>query len=319
MPAVYRATSLRNKRNCPRIAIMDMIYGCMNIGGEGPDLDGKTRDRAFAALDAAWEAGFRTFDHADIYAQGRSESVFGDWMARRGIPRDDLVVQSKCGIVPGSPGMYDFSRDHILSAVEGILSRLKIEYLDLLLLHRPDPLVEPEAVRDAFDTLQQRGLVRRFGVSNHSALQITLLAATLNQRIVANQIEVSLAHPDPIVSGIAINQREPGFPMRSVDLIEYCRLNEITVQAWSPLARGRFSGASNDPAGNLVRSIADRYGVAPEAIVLAWLRRHPARIQPVVGSTNPGRITAAAGAESVQLTRMEWYALLEAARGAPVP
>ena len=308
-----------------------LIYGCMRIGGswDGTPPDDDTRRAAFAALDAAWGAGYRIFDHADIYCAGNSERVFGEWLAAHPGLRSEMLLQSKCGIRLGDPVMYDFSRDHILSSVDGILERLGVERLDSLLLHRPDPLVEPEEVAAAFDELERTGKVAAFGVSNHSAMQIELLQRTLDQRLSANQMEVSLAHPDLITTGVAVNQREPDYPQRAADTVEYCRLHDITLQAWSPLAHGRYSGAGDKNAGDtnaednaatrMVADLARERGVSREAVVLAWIMRHPARIVPVVGSTNPERIVAAAQAGDVLISREEWYGLLQAARGSGMP
>ncbi|MFO8042236.1 MAG: aldo/keto reductase [Alkalispirochaeta sp.] len=288
-----------------------MIYGCMNLGSNP--------DAAPAALDAAVDAGFTAFDHADIYGAGASEEVFGAWLVEHRELRDEILIQSKCGIRPGDPVMYDFSRNHIVTSVEGILSRLGIEYLDVLLLHRPDPLVEPEEVADAFDLLFRTGKVRSFGVSNHSAFQMEYLSSVLDHSLVANQLEISLAHPDIVTAGTAVNQREPAMAMRAGEVIDYCRLNGITLQAWGPLAQGRYSGREDSPAATVVTEIAQRYGVSREAIVLAWLLRHPAPILPVIGTTNPTRIAACAEADTIILDRVDWFRLLEAARGVGMP
>jgi predicted oxidoreductase len=293
----------------------------MNIGGTWDDapIDQETEQRAFDALDRALVEGFTIFDHADIYANGKSEEVFGRWMRRGGATRDSLVIQTKRGIVPGETVRYDFSRDHIVRSVERPLRRLGVEYIDVLLLHRPDPLVEPEEVAEAFDYLHGVGMVRAFGVSNHSAMQIELLDATVDHPLIANQVEVSLAHPDLITAGTAINQRAPDHPHRDADTIEFCRIAGITLQAWSPLARGLYSGRETSAAADLVSELAASYGVSREAIVVAWVMRHPAPILPVVGTTNPERIAATAQADSITLERDDWYRLLAAARGREMP
>lgn len=280
---------------------------------------GDDPDSAPAALDAAVESGFTAFDHADIYGAGASETVFGAWLADHRELREDILIQSKCGIRPGDPVMYDFSRNHIVTSVEGILSRLRIEYLDVLLLHRPDPLVEPDEVANAFDLLFRSGKVRSFGVSNHSARQMEYLSGILDHSLVANQLEISLAHPDIVTSGTAVNQREPAMTMRAGEVIDYCRLNGITLQAWGPLAQGRYSGREDNSAARVVSEMAERYGVSREAIVLAWLLRHPAPIMPVIGTTNPGRIAACAEADTIILDRVDWFRLLEAGRGVGMP
>lgn len=298
-----------------------LIYGCMNIGGswDATPLDDATRTRAFAALDAAVEAGYTIFDHADIYTAGKSETVFGEWLQERPGMRERIVLQSKCGIRLGDPVIYDLSAAHVRASVEASLQRLQVDYLDLLLVHRPDPLVEPDELAAAIDELVGRGLVRAVGVSNHSASQIRLLQSRVSHPIVANQMQVSLAHPDLLVAGTAINQRSPDHPLRAADTLEYCREQGITLQAWSPLARGAFSRGGDDAASRLVRELAGRYEVPPEAVVVAWVVRHPAPILPVIGSSNPDRIAAAAASDRVSLSREEWYALLAAARGVQMP
>lgn len=308
----------------------------MQIGGDwsGEPITDAQERKAFDALDAALEAGISFFDHADIYCRGKSEEVFGAYLAAHPGLRETLVIQSKCGIRMGEEGdgksrlptRFDFSYDHIMRSVEGILSRLSIDYLDLLLLHRPDPLVEPEEVARAFSTLREEGKVRQFGVSNQSAPQIRLLEAHLDVPIVTNQMEVSLLHPDLLVAGTAVNQREPDYPMRDEGTLEYCRERGITLQAWAPLAKGLLTGAAPPDAeprvrsaASLVAELADAKGVRPEAVALAWVLRHPAPVLPVVGSTNPQRIAASAEALEVDLSRDEWYLLLEVARGIPMP
>lgn len=322
-----------------------MIYGCMQIGGtwdESPVTDAQ-RATAFAALDAAWGAGIRTYDHADIYCRGKSEAVFGEWLRNRGIERDALTIQSKCGIKLGSPVIYDFSYDHIVHAVDGILERLGIASLDMLLFHRPDPLVDFDGMARAMALLKRDGRVRAFGVSNHSAAQMALLQEASGETLYANQMEISLAHPDLIVAGTAVNQREPDHPMRNDGTLEYCRQHAIELQAWSPLARGVYSGATPESGANTgavsdtgaitengagapvretaayVAELAQRYGVSREAIVLGWLTRHPAGIRPVVGSTSPERIRASVEVAGLDLTREEWYRLTALARGREMP
>lgn len=318
------------------ITSTSLIYGCMEIAGSWDDspITQEQKKKGFAALDAARSAGINFYDHADIYCRGKSEELFGDWLKAHPGLRDAITLQSKCGIqfpeeVPGKrklPVRFNFSYDHIMSSVEGILSRLGTEYLDILLLHRPDPLVEPEEVAAAFSELHKSGKVRHFGVSNHSPAQIELLLAYLDQPIITNQLEISLLHPDLVSEGTAVNQREPGYVTRDHGTMEYCRETGITVQAWSPMARGLLSGADTTGrlenvrnAARLVAELAEEKGVSREAIVLAWLLRHPAPILPVLGTTNPERIAAAAEAPEVELSREEWYLLLEEARGMSMP
>ncbi len=320
-----------------------LLYGCMTIAGSW-NRDPATADerkRAFEALDAAVEQGFTMFDHADIYCRGKSEQLFGEYLQEHPRLRSEILVQSKCGIrFPekasdhppwGLPIRYDFSREYILESVEGILRRLGIETLDVLLLHRPDPLVEPEEVAAAFDELRRSGKVREFGVSNHSAAQIQLLESVLDVPLVANQVEISLLHPDVFAAGTAVNQHRPEHVMRDKGIVEYCRSRGIQLQAWSPLAKGYLSGRNLredaatelqdrvSAASRLVRKIANSHGVSLEAIVLGWILRHPAEVLPVVGTADPRRIARSAEADKVELSREEWYLLLEAARGMTMP
>lgn len=277
-------------------------------------------------VETALEQGITLFDHADIYAHGKSERLFGE--ALRQIPelRGRIVLQSKCGIrfagdpEAGSPARYDFSRGHLVRSVEATLKRLDTDHLDLLLLHRPDPLMEPAEVARAFDHLQDSGKVLHFGVSNHNAAQISLLQEQLEQPLVVNQVELSLLHHHLISDGILFNQPGDTGAGRTLD---YCREYGILVQAWSPLAAGRlFAGTPAKelrPAAELVVRLAEAKDVAPEAILLAWLLKHPAGIQPIVGTTNPDRLVASCRADTIDLGREEWYALLAAVRGAGVP
>ena len=309
------------------LEVSRLAYGCMQLGGwkSGP-VSEKEKRAALSVVMTAYELGINLFDHADIYGYGRSEEVFSAvW---REIPREEVVIQSKCGIILEGdpryegPGRYDLSYQHIVRSVEGSLQRLETEYLDILLLHRPDPLVQPEAVGQAFDELERSGKVRYFGVSNHSAWQIELLQAYLDQPLVVNQLELNLLHHHLIAEGIVVNVAG-GVDARATGLLDYCRLNEIFVQAWSPVAGGRLfdagdSGERRALAG-LIARLAEEKGTTQEAIALAWLLRHPSGIQPVIGTTRPERLEASAIADEVHLTREEWYALLSAARGAPVP
>ncbi len=298
-----------------------LLYGCMRIGGawshEPPTEAG--RAAAFAALDAARECGARLFDHADIYCRGRSESLFGEWMRSRKVARQDLILQSKCGIRPGEgelPDRYDFSREHILGAVEGILRRLGVDFLDVLMLHRPDPLGHPEEVAEAIGELRQRGWIKAFGVSNFSAAQVRLYQRALDGPIRVNQVELSLRHAGLIEAGVQVNRKAPSRDAGSDDLLDFCREQDIDIQAWSPLAKGRAGGERVEKA---LRDIAARHGVEVETIQIAWLHRHPAKIRPVIGSTRPERIRAAFAVPRVELSREDWYRLFNAARDGDLP
>jgi len=316
------------------LEVSRIAYGCMRIGGSATDNPptADTKEQAMAAVRAALDQGVNLFDHADIYREGRSEDLFSlIWKGAHGL-RQRIIVQSKCGIrpaghpLPGAPGRYDFSYEHIVESVTGSLRRLKTDYLDLLLLHRPDALVEPDEVARAFDALKQSGKVRFFGVSNHTAAQIQLLQKSLDQPLVVNQVKLSVLHTHLIDEGIAFNRDDPPRTLRSEGTLEYCRLHDITLQAWSPLAKGAATGGSEATYGErarnvsaLVADLARHRNVSREAIVIAWILRHPAQIQPIVGSTKPARIRGACQADSIELTREEWYSLYVAGRGYRVP
>lgn len=304
-------------------------YGCMALGGSWDDAPHGAEEvrRATALVETALEAGINFFDHADIYARGKSEAVFGDVLRAAPGLRAEMVIQTKCGIrfADGEgPGRYDFSRAHIEASVEASLARLGVEQIDILLLHRPDPLMEPEEVAGAFSALHRAGKVRYFGVSNFGAAQMALLQQHVEQRLVVNQLEISLLHHHLISEGIGINQTGYEYAA-TTGTLDYCRLHRIAVQAWTPLARGRiFDPAADAPPE--VRAVADclaglakDLGTSPEAVALAWLLRHPAGIQPIVGTARPERLRLACATDALSLTRESWYALLEAARGKPVP
>lgn len=309
-----------------------IALGCMSLGGGWNDepVTAADRSRAAAAVAAALEGGINFFDHADIYQRGKSEAVFADALRALGVAREQVILQSKCGIrfagepAHTSPGRYDFSFEHITASVEGILQRLRTDYLDILLLHRPDPLVEPEEVARAFDLLHGAGKVRYFGVSNHTPAQIALLQAALNQPLVVNQVELSLLHSFLVDDGVLANQRAAVYA-NAGGTLDYCRLHGILVQAWSPVARGALSSPPADAPSNvrnaaaLAAELAAVRGTTSDAIVLAWLLRHPAGIQPVIGSADPQRIAASCRADEVTLSREEWYRLTIAARGGPLP
>lgn len=310
-----------------------VIYGCMGLGG-GWTKNPISKDdvkTAEACVEAALEAGMRTFDHADIYAFGKAESVFGQVLAGRPELREAIQIQSKCGIrFPDAHGgqRFDFSKAYILRAVDGILGRLGIPTLDTLLLHRPDVLMEPDEIAEAFAALRAAGKVRQFGVSNMSAAQMQFLQRSLEMPLVANQLELSLSHRHWLDATIHVNQdagREVHF---GEGTLEYCQMHGVQLQAWSPLSRGLYTspltGSEPDAVREtalLVQAMAADYGVAPEAIVLGWLMRHPAKIQPVIGTTNPTRIRASADADRIAqtMTREQWYALYVAARGVALP
>jgi predicted oxidoreductase len=315
------------------LEVSRIAYGCMGLAGgwTGAPLSDETRKAATRSVQAALDEGLDFFDHADIYGRGRCEEAFADiWTVHPGL-RQKIVLQTKCGIrfsddpEPGVPGRYDFSHDHIISSVEGSLKRLKTDSIDILLLHRPDALVEPDEVARAFDSLHSSGKVRHFGVSNHSAAQIELLRKSVTRPFVVNQLELNVVHSGLIEAGVSVNQDFPRAPIHGEGTLEYCRLHDITVQAWSPLAQGAVTGRlpkNPEPrltkTAELVGRLAREKGVAAEAILISWLLRHPAGIQPVIGTTNTERISGCCQATSVDLSREEWYALLGSGRGAPM-
>lgn len=311
-----------------------IMLGCMTFG---KTWDGKTPmeellPRGRGAVEAALESGINAFDHADIYCRGRSEEVFAAALADLKVDRSEIWVQGKLGIrFPGDPDdvnvhRFDFSYKHIIERVETCMRRLEVDYLDSLLLHRPDALVEPEEVARAFSELNGAGKVRHFGVSNHTAGQIELLQAYVDQPLRFNQIQLSLLHAGIISEGVDFNRDFSANPTRNHGTLDYCRLNNITIQPWSPLAKGKLSGneADDDPeyvveTRKLVASVAEEHDVPPAAIVVAWLLRHPADFQPIIGTTDPQRIRDAAEGGDVYLNRNTWYKLWTAARGRKLP
>jgi predicted oxidoreductase len=307
-------------------------YGCMGLGGSWDDAPLTDQDKSAAVelVGKAFDQGINLFDHADIYARGKSEAVFAQVWKQMPRLREQIVLQTKCGIRfagdpdPESPGRYDFSYDHIVSSVTGSLRRLGTDRVDLLLLHRPDPLVEPDEVARAFDTLHGSGKVRYFGVSNHTAGQIELLRGAVDQPLVVNQVELSLLHADLIDAGIMANQ-VGHMNTGAAGTLDYCRRHGILVQAWSPVARGTLlkPPANATPpvreAAAAVAALAAARETTPEAIALAWLLRHPTPIQPMIGTCRSERIAASCQADTMTLTRAEWYALFIAARGERVP
>ncbi|MFI9382403.1 aldo/keto reductase family oxidoreductase [Kutzneria sp. NPDC052558] len=307
-----------------------MIYGCMGLGGAWDDtpVTAADIDRAERAVHAAVEIGVTWFDHADIYTRGKAEQVFGEVLRRDPGLRDRVRLQTKCGIRLGESALqayYDLSRAAILERADASLERLGVDRVDILLLHRPDPLMDPAEVADAYGELHAAGKVGALGVSNMSAAQMSLLQRHLDEPLVANQLEMSLHRRDWLESGVLVNHPEGSGLSFPEGTVEYCRANDIRIQAWGSLAQGVYSGAPRTEADNaaydLVDAMAKEKDTTAEAIVLGWLMRHPARIEPVIGTANPDRIRACADAEAqaAAMTNVEWYALWTAARGKPVP
>lgn len=306
-----------------------LVYGCMGLGGNW-DASHPTAahvKQARTVIDTALAQGITVFDHADIYTLGKAESVFGQALKEAPAMRDDMVLQSKCAIRFADelgPKRYDFSARWITESVNHSLQRLATTHLDILLLHRPDPLMELEEVCATLMQLQQQGKIRHVGVSNMNSHQIAYLQSALDTPIIANQLEMSLGFRDWLEDGITTGSpanRQMGY---APGTLEYCMQHKIQLQAWGSLAQGRFSGGqtqgSTDSAvQQLVARLADEYATTPEAVVLGWLMRHPANIQPVIGTTNPDRIAACARATEVTLSREHWYQLLETVRGEEIP
>lgn len=285
-----------------------VAVGCMRIDR----LDAAQAERF---VKTALELGANFFDHADIYGGGACEEIFARAIGMNPAVRDRVLLQSKCGI---RENRYDFSKDHILNAVDGSLKRLRTDYLDVLLLHRPDALVEPEEVAEAFDILESSGKVRHFGVSNQKPMQIELLKKFVRQPILANQLQLSITHANMISNGMQVNMETPAGIDRDGSILDYCRLHEITIQPWSPFLYGFFEGvflgSDKFPALNAsIDEIAARYAVTNTTIAIAWLLRHPANMQPVTGTMNIERLRDCAKAADVRLTREEWYEIYLAA------
>lgn len=271
---------------------------------------------AEAFVDASLELGLNFFDHADVYGGGICEEMFAKAVHMSPSVRENLILQSKCGIVPGV--MFDFSKEHILEAVDASLRRLHTDYLDVLLLHRPDALVEPEEVAEAFDILETSGKVRHFGVSNQRPMQMELLKKCVRQDLVANQLQFSITNASMIQSGMEANMLTAGAVDRDGDVLNYCRLHDITIQAWSPFQYGTFEGVflGNEKFPELNRKIdeiAARYGVSNTTIATAWILRHPANMQVISGTMKPARLVQISQAMDITLTRQEWYEIYLAA------
>ncbi|EAH3175482.1 aldo/keto reductase family oxidoreductase [Listeria monocytogenes] len=286
----------------------EISLGCMRMA----DL---SKEDANKVINTALENGIDFFDNADIYGGGKSEEVFADAIDMNATIREKMILQSKCGI---RQGFFDFSKEHIIASVEGSLKRLKTDYLDTLLLHRPDTLFEPEEVAAAFTELEKSGKVRHFGVSNQNPGQIELLKKYVDQELIANQLQFSIMHTGMIDTGFNVNMTIDPSLDRDGGILEYSRLNNMTIQAWSPFQYGFFEGVflDNDKFPELnkvIDKIAADKGVTNSAIAVAWIQRHPASFQTVVGTMNPGRIADIAKASDVTLSREEWYEIYRAA------
>ncbi|MDD7792842.1 aldo/keto reductase [Clostridium sp. 'White wine YQ'] len=284
----------------------EIVLGCMRI-------DKFSVDEVKDLINTAVECGIDFFDHADIYGGGKSEELFGE--ALTPALRDKIKIQTKCSI---RKGFYDFSKEHILSSVDASLKRLKTDYVDTLLLHRPDTLMEPEEVAEAFNELYKSGKVKSFGVSNHNPMQIELLQKYTEHKLIINQLQLSITNTGMIDSGINVNTKFPGAIDRDGSVLEYSRLKDITIQAWSPFQYGFFEGVflNNDKFPELNKvldKIAAEKNISTSALAVAWILRHPAKIQTIVGTTNKDRLRDICTASDVLLTREEWYEIYRAA------
>lgn len=279
-----------------------LAVGCMRISSMSEkDLS--------AYIHTALDCGVNFFDHANIYGGGDCESLFGRVLAAEPGLRDKLVLQSKCGI---RKGLYDFSREHILESVDGILSRLHTDHLDFLLLHRPDALMEPDEVAEAFDRLESAGKVRHFGVSNFNSRQLELLQSGLRQPLRANQMQFSVACTGMIDHALCTNTEFPHAADRDGEILDYCRLKGVTMQAWSPFQYGFFEGVFIDsekyPELNAtLQKMGEKYGVSKSAMAVAWILRHPAKMQVIAGTTNAARLKDLSTAADIELSRPDWY------------
>ena len=267
----------------------------------------------------ARDAGVTVFDHADIYGgtRHRCEERFGAAVTLTASEREKVLIQSKVGI---RQGYFDFSSEHILQTVDESLAALRTDYLDVLLLHRPDTLVEPEDVAAAFDRLAASGKVRHFGVSNHTPGQIELLKTAVTQPLLFNQLQLSITHANLFAQGVAANMNGLDQSIsRDNGLLDYSRLKGMMLQAWSPFQKGFFDGVfvgdreTHADLNDALDDLASKYGVTPTGIAVAWITRHPANIQVVLGTTKPQRVNECAAGSSVPLTREEWYRLFRAA------
>ena len=291
------------------IDVSSIALGCMRM-------QDKSLEEAKEVIQAALDIGITLFDHADMYGDGKSELIFGQAMKEMGIDRDSIFIQSKCGI-NRVESTFDFSKQYILDSVDGILERLGTDYLDMLLLHRPDALVEPKEVNEAFNELKASGKVRHFGVSNQSGMMIDLLKSEVEVPLVANQLQLSIMQTAMLDYGMNFNVQSAMGTDHAAEIMEYSRINKMTIQAWSPFYAGFFKAVFVDnedyPEINAkMKELGEKYGVSSEAIAVAWIERHPAQIQTIIGSMNPDRIRRIGESYKATLTRKEWYDLYKA-------
>jgi predicted oxidoreductase len=292
--------------NIPAVSVIGV--GCMRIASH-------KKEEVEELVRTALDNGINFFDHADIYGRGESERLFGEVLRDDLQLRDRMVIQSKCGI---NAGMYDFSREHIIEAVNGSLERLHTDHLDSLLLHRPDVLMESDQVREAFTQLYESGKVRSFGVSNMNRFQIELLQSGLPCQLTSDQLQLSLAHTPLIDEGFNVNTGWDNGIVRASGTLEYLRLKGMILQTWSPLQYGMFQGILLDEEkypelNQQLQKLADKYSVSRDTIAYSWLLRLPQKVQVITGTTSPERLIRAARAAEVELSAREWYELYKSA------
>jgi predicted oxidoreductase len=291
--------------------VSEVVLGLMRISE-------MTVDQVEELIESALAVGINAFDIADCYGHGKCEQILGEVLKRRPDLREKMWIQSKCGIRMEEFTYFDFSKEHILEAVDGILERLNVDYIDSLLLHRPDALMEPAEIAEAFDLLKAQGKVIDFGVSNQNPMMMALIQKDVNQPLVANQLQLSAAFTPSFDAGFHVNMKQEAGIVRDSSIFEYCRLNDVVIQAWSVLQfdyfGGVFLGSEKYPELNhVLNRLAEKYHVSPSAIAIAWVLRYPAKMQAVIGTTKKARVAEAAKAAEIQLTRKEWYEIYLAA------
>lgn len=296
------------------LKVSKVALGCMRIAD-------KSIDEVEKLVTSALDMGINFFDHADIYGGGKSEELFGEVLKRHPEYREKMIIQTKCGIVPGK--RYDFSKEYIINCVDASLKRLNVDSVDILLLHRPDALCDPREVAEAFNELYESKKVKYFGVSNHTPYQIQLLEKYCQHPIIINQLQLSIVHSVMIDSGLNMNMKEDWAQDKDGGVLDFCRLNDITIQAWSIIqaswAEGTFLNNPNyEKLNEVLDNLAQEYHVSKSTIAIAWILRHPAHIQPIIGSTSIHHLEDSVKAVDIKLTRQQWYDLYLAG-GKPLP
>lgn len=291
--------------------VSEVVLGLMRISE-------MTVDQVEDLIESTLAVGINAFDIADCYGHGKCEQILGEVLKRRPDLREKMWIQSKCGIRMEEFTYFDFSKEHILEAVDGILERLNVDYIDSLLLHRPDALMEPAEIAEAFDLLKSQGKVIDFGVSNQNPMMMALIQKDVNQPLVANQLQLSAAFTPSFDAGFHVNMKQEAGIVRDSSIFEYCRLHDVVIQAWSVLQfdyfGGVFLGSEKYPELNhVLNRLAEKYHVSPSAVAIAWVLRYPANMQAVIGTTKKARVAEAAKAAEIQLTRKEWYEIYLAA------